>query len=244
MSPVLSLEERAAALTPAQVRRPNVNVGAACSIVLGNLSRVKEHLPDILEVIPGFDTDLVHGLRALASFTLSAYGAPLGQGVADKRGAEYRAALALREKLTRSAEALSLLGLAKPPNIAEIRAIPRSYPQLPLALLALQTFFLTHREALEGRLDLPWSEIVALDTLATRLSLEGSKRFIREKPPSSSDQTLRAYTLMANAYDEVRAALAYVRRHHHDADRIAPPFANRRGSVAVPARKDPPAETP
>ncbi|MDP3278263.1 MAG: hypothetical protein Q8Q09_23955 [Deltaproteobacteria bacterium] len=60
----MSLEERAAALTPAQVRRPNVTVGAACSIVLGSLPRVKEHLPDVLEVISGFDTDLVHGLRA------------------------------------------------------------------------------------------------------------------------------------------------------------------------------------
>ncbi|MDP3277217.1 MAG: hypothetical protein Q8Q09_18655 [Deltaproteobacteria bacterium] len=226
---LISVKDLAAALQPEQIRKPHTNIGAACSTVLGYAKRAKAQLPEILKVIPSFDPAHVERLRELASFTLAAYGSPLGQGVEAERGIEFRAASALRELLTNRAEAIGVLGHATPPPIAEIRAIPQSYLQLPRALHALRSFYLANRTALEGRVELPWAEIEGLEALAVRLSEEGCLRTINDGA-NTNEETLRAYTLMANAYDEIRAAVGYIRRHQKDVDRIIPPFANRKSS--------------
>jgi hypothetical protein len=220
---------RAACLAiPADKIRPiNVDVPSACSVMLGASDALKAQLDSIVAVIPSFERAQVEQLAERAEFAHYAYSACLG--VADDKTAQEELAKgnALRKQLQDWAESCVKLGFASGIDLKEIERIPYGYRDTPHALNALHAFFIERRESIEGNVKLPWSEIDSARSVAARIStLAGSTG----KPDASApnwDLAQRAFTLVADAYDECRAALAYVRRHQGDANTIAPGYANR-----------------
>lgn len=229
---------RAACLAiPADAIRPiNVDVPSACSVMLGASDSIKAHLDEVVAIIPGFVRADAEQLTERAEFAHYAYSACLG--VADDKSAKEELAKgnALRKQLQDWADSCVKLGFASGLDIKEIERIPYGYRDTPHALNALHAFFIERRESIEANVKLPWTDIDSARAIAARIStLAGSTG----KPDASApnwDLAQRAFTLVANAYDECRAALAYVRRQQGDANTIAPSYANR--ATGKPPRKD------
>lgn len=219
---------RAACLAiPADKLRPiNVDVPAACSVMLGASDAIKAHLDEITAVIPGFDRAACEELSARAEFAHYAYSACLG--IADDKSAheELSKGNALRKQMQDWAESCTKLGFATGLDLRAIERIPYGYRDTPHALNALHAFFTEQRANIEPNVKLPWSEIDSARSIAARIStLAGTSN--RPEATANWDLAQRAFTLVADGYDECRAALAYVRRQHDDASTIAPSYANR-----------------
>jgi hypothetical protein len=219
--------EQCMALDRSELRSINVDVPAACSVMQGASDKIKAHVEEILAEIPKFDVAHAEELSDRAEFAHYTYSACMG--VADDKTA--RDALVQgnerRKQMQQWADSCLKLGFATGLDLDAIERLPYGYRDTPYALNALHSFFLERKGELASKVTLPWDEIDSARALAARIATLAGSASADEALEANWELAQRAFTLAAFGYDELRAALDFVRRARGDSAEIAPGFGNR-----------------
>ena len=108
-------------------------------------------------------------------------------------------------------------------------------------LQLLSTLLSTNWNKIEGRCATTRDELELASRRAGRIvRLVGERERNFAKAADSADKRARAFTLFFDCYEEIRFAVAYVRRHEDDADEFAPSLhTTRRKPAKTSSREDP-----
>lgn len=200
----------------------HTDVGNAVRVALASIERV-EALRDELEELPGFDIANLDDLRDLAYATYHANAAATNT-VADPVPEIAEEATKLRTYLSSAARALADAELLQHSRIDEI-SLGRSYLDLASDLQSLRRLFGDSATAVEGKTAVTSADLERAGTLGPALlhALANRDAKVREAP-SSGELRARAFTLLRDAYDQVRRGVHFVRWDAGDADALAPSF--------------------
>lgn len=213
----------------------NVDVPSAVATVLGALPEIMALRGDIA-AINGVDLTKLDKLRDYALALGHAHGA-------------YRAALSpsdpvtklaeevvdARDQLLADAQGLARRGLLESGSIEKLRT-PSGYKNIAFDLVSLVQIFRERSVELADKTPVTEQELKRAAELAQRLiTAIGLKEQATSNVSAATTLRLQAFTLFANAYDEVRRAVSFLRWHSEDVDSIAPSlWAGRRGRKAGP----------
>ncbi|MDP3274182.1 MAG: hypothetical protein Q8Q09_03240 [Deltaproteobacteria bacterium] len=228
---IAKLEPKLNALDPNKLHPGNLDVAQAASLVIGHYPGIAKYRDELQATIRDFD---VGNLDDLARYAIAAkYLVTIEQNrrnqvdpVASK---ELEAGRALRARLATVARMFADLGVFDDATVRDIERISRGYEGTSSALLRLSELFRTKRELVEGNMPMRFEELDEARTTAIAIGAAGA-RPENKTPEEIADKRRRAVTLFMNAYDEVRYALQYLRRHHQDAHEIVPKLTNRVGT--------------
>jgi hypothetical protein len=244
------------ALPREQVRRINLYVPAAVTLVLGVLPRLLSLREQMKKDLPNHPADALDKLR---DYALALYHAHILTLPRDKVETHLRTllseAMPLRERLLRSAELLADFGLVDAKRVAAIR---RGAGHIDAAndLLALGILLRKAWPALAGKTPLTLDEVGRAEDLGVLLIEALGQRQLgtdgSADPREAEVRRAKAYTLFFRAYDECRRAVIYLRWREGDADQIAPSLLQARGrrrrgqvdELAGPARVEGRDESP
>ncbi len=102
-----------------------------------------------------------------------------------------------------------------------------------------------HWAAIEGKTAVTLAELDHAEQVADRLATAvGLRERGSNAPTLADDARNRAFTLLINAYEEIRRGLGFLRSKQGDADEIAPSLYAGRGPVKKKAAEDPTAPAP
>jgi len=133
-----------------------------------------------------------------------------------------REGFALRERLVADAHSLAERGLLPKPQLSKL-TVPNGYRNIGADLLSLSTLLRGSWPTIASNTPITLAELDRAETMAEQLLAAIASRQRRSVAANAAaDDRKRAFTLMVNAYDEVRCAILYLRRHVGDADRITP----------------------
>jgi hypothetical protein len=215
------ISPRLASLQRSEVQESRLNVVRTASIVLAAHSRIVPLIAELEERTPCLAIECVHDLRDLALAAWDAH----GRATAEARSRVPLHVLAdegraLRTRLYDRARALAVLGQLP---AAPLRQVPlgRGYFDLAIALERLAELFGGCMSAVTSE------ELARAHEIALALPLAVTERALHDRS-KAKDDALRAFTLLLRTYDEVRAAVRYVRWKERDADAIAPSLYKRK----------------
>jgi hypothetical protein len=237
------------ALRVDELMKPNLDVARAVGVVLASEPRIAAMKADF-SVLRNFDASIVDQLRpiALALGYANVRFAPPPEEAAIKEMVAGGAML--RGTLMRQAKALVELGRLVGVEVDAIRIV-RTNRGLAANLTALASLFQEHWEDVEEVTSVTEEQVRHAGQLGMRI-LEGlgSKDVspsADSKAARAADNRMRAYTLLAKTYDQVRRAVIYLRWNEGDAESIAPSFHirdRRRAAISGPASAAPIAAAP
>jgi hypothetical protein len=128
----------------------------------------------------------------------------------------------LNDILESEARTLALRGLFDKEKLGRLQG-GNSYKALADDLEALAIELEAIYPKLQGKTSITLEELKAATQMATRLTrLRGENQLSPEVVAEVTDERQRAFTQVIKAYDEARAAIAFVRRAEGDAEQIAP----------------------
>ncbi|HEU4534922.1 MAG TPA: hypothetical protein VFS00_12420, partial [Polyangiaceae bacterium] len=229
------------------VRRSTVNVPNAVVLVLGALPKMLRLRDEMRETFVNPPFELLDKLRdyALAAAYAHARALPHDEGETRVRTL-LNEAVPLRGRLLSSAETLAAFGLLDP---LEVSAVRRGTGHVDTA---------QDLSSLVGLLRDAGPEVVAKSPLTEAdlaraaelggLLLEalGQRQSGADgwgDPDEAEERVAKAYTLMANAYNQGRRLVSFLRWNEGDADDIAPPLGHSRRRPRRPQGGEPePAE--
>lgn len=245
-APLSSIESSPAAyekLLPAimayeEARIVNVDVMFVVTLILGSLSQL-ETQREALARLDGFDIALLDQIDDMARALQHAHGLYLQ---ATKSALPLQAlidrASALRDVLYADATALATRGVI---NADSFREVKRNNGHRAL-VVDLQILVQTLREKLPqitGKSHVTAQEldetVLLIDTLTQAIGTKEHSPQVREQTITIRAKALRMVT---DAWDEIQAAVAWVRRRERDAEKFAPSFYSNRGS-SKPAAQEP-----
>ncbi len=218
------------------VKRINVDVPSAVSIVLGAQGALAALRPRIVEELPKFDVRAIDDLGTLAYATLYAHMSHTIQTV-DSSGqlvSLMDLATPLRKTLASDAAAAVKRGLLDAEAVANI---PTGTGRLDTAraLLGLGVAFRGAWPKAKGRTGVTEEELEKAAQIGvailTALGADDNPSVSDAKLPLE-ELRLRSYTLLYRAYDECRRAVAFLRWHEDDAADFAPSLTGPRGPRA------------
>ncbi|NLY93376.1 MAG: hypothetical protein GXY23_05040 [Myxococcales bacterium] len=210
------------ALAPERVRRITADFVASVGVVLRAIPRLVSHREGIAETLPKHPIDALDRLKDYAFAAYYAHLLTLPQArPASEKEALVEEGKPLRHALLVAAEALADRGLVSSALVQQIRK-GAGHVDLAGDLIALSALFAEAWGEIHDKTAIDVREVERAGELGTALLEE-----LHREPPapeglSPQEIRARAYTLLANAYDECRRAIAYLRFHERDADRIAP----------------------
>jgi hypothetical protein len=214
------------AVAAAGLRRITVKVPAAVSIALGALPNIEAMMGELRRHLPSFDHERAGRLREYAYAALHAH---YRVGLEAEGEVRLRALLAeaspLRERLLRSAELHAHYGELEVETVANIR---RGTGHLDTAddLGQLALLFRGARDKLAGRTPVTDADVERAAELSNAIVDALGRRHVGTDGASapSLDEVVRAkaFWLFHGVYEECRWAVAYLRRHDGDADRLVP----------------------
>jgi hypothetical protein len=242
------VEGEVRAVTENELLHINIEVPGAVATVLGALPEVRAFRGEMSQ-LAGFDLKRFDKLRdyTLAlGHTHAMYRA--ASGPADGVTELAEEVSALRDTLQADAAALARRGILDLGTVNKLRA-PSGYKNIAFEVVGLVGLFREHWANIVGRSALKPEELEHAGRRAQELVTAVG---LREQAPvavgAASALRQRAFTLFANAYDDARRAILYLRWHHGDADDIAPSLykgrGGRGGTDAAPAPDVPPAPNP
>ncbi|MEY2931199.1 MAG: hypothetical protein RL033_1948 [Pseudomonadota bacterium] len=231
-----------AALDEDSLIQLNVDVVSAVTTVLGKLPKLRALRPEIVQHLQTFDVERFDRLEEYACALNHAN--TLHRGTLEHRSniIELGAGVTqLRDRLSNVALSLTDFGLINAELLKDVKKTP-GYKALASDVFLLVTIFKENWSQIQSR-----SPVTAelLDEAAQSASeLMGA---IAEKddgpstPAEAAGLRQRAYTLFFNAYEDARAAVAYLRRNAKEEviDNIAPTLFSSRGraiSAALAAK--------
>ncbi|MFO0760915.1 MAG: hypothetical protein U0359_30845 [Byssovorax sp.] len=216
------VEPELAALGEADLAPIDLDISAAVTAVLAAAPKIREHRDAIAEELPKLPIKAVDQLDtyALAAWysnlahTYAAAGPEAAKALVDE-------AAKLREGLLIAAEALAHRGLLNADVVAKIRK-GSGHTDMANDLTTLATLFKSEWGKVSSKTAVEKSEIERAEELGPAVMIAVAIRKTPGKHGDTEGQRARAYTLLMNAYDTCRRALAYLRWHEDDADSIAP----------------------
>jgi hypothetical protein len=227
------LRKTIAALDPKQLRPLNIDIPLAVSRALGVLPAVLVLRERATTECPGLDLTAIEQLedRALATATVNgefemSISTPPGFQTLVDEAFESRAGLLTVLRM------LAALNYIKPESIDTLNG-GHGYRDVAEDLIAIVSLLTRNWPAIEGKVPLTQANLDRFQALAENvLEMVG----VREQAPVRADEAkdlrARAFTLLDEAYDEVRRMVTFLRWREGDADDIAPPLR-----VRLPVRR-------
>jgi hypothetical protein len=228
-----------AKLSPEEVLTVNIDIPRAASIALGAEPHIRSYEAEIKRTLPSHD---LKSLRKLRSYALGAVYAHLDALPVSRRAdltELTNEASELKPRLLVAAEALAHAELLNTERVAEIRS-GNGNLDLATDLLALGALFDAHWKLIANKTAIERAQVERASQLGTELlvALGAKDHSANRSTPEALDARNRAFTLLVNAYDDARRALAYLRFAEGDVDEIAPSLYQR------PRKRSTPPATP
>ena len=228
------------ALEPGQLRPLNIDIPLAVSRALGILPAVMALSERAHAECPGADFKAIEELedRALAlmvihgEFETIFASPPSFQAVVDE-------AFESRAGLLTVLRMLVALNYIQPENISSLNG-GHGYRDVAEDLISIVGLLRRNWATLEGKIPVTPALLVRFHALGENvLGMVGVREQTPAKADSIADLRLRAFTLLDNAYDEVRRAVTFLRWNEGDADDMAPPLRVRKGRTADKPEDEP-----
>jgi hypothetical protein len=246
----LRIAPRLRSFDATEILRPNVSVPRAAAIALAAEPKIAALSKQIHSELPRFRIKLLRDLRPIALATWYAHISPRPEIDEDRVKQLVTEGAPLKRTLLLQAEALADRKLVSADRVTAIRT-GRGHLDLANDLVALSQLFREHWPIVSTRVAIiEERELDRAAELGTAL-LEalGARTVTRTEPNAqqqANDLRWRAFTLLAQTYDEIRAAVAYVRRKEGDAEGIAPSLYSTRtrrrvATDSTEPRSEPPA---
>jgi len=206
--------------------------------------------PMIVRALPDFKISRLDNLKSYALALLYAHGEYKSATEPPTTIAQMaEAATHARAVLLADANLLIMHGVLAPNVIANLQGV-NGYKNVMADLIALVAIHRKNADKMANRTSIKPDELKAAEDLAATFSEAVG---LREQSPQIIAAATRtrqaAYTLFVRSYNEVRAAVQYLRRHENDADTIIPSLfaihGNRKKSTAdTKDKRSPPAPAP
>ena len=236
------VEAEVRAVTENELLPINIEVPGAVTTVLGTLPELRAFRGELSQ-LSGFDLKRFDRLRD--------YSLALGYAHAMFRAASGPAdgvtelaeeVSKLRDRLQADAMALAHRDILDLGTVNKLRA-GSVYKNIAFEVVGLAGLLRERLADIAGRSALTREELEHADRRAQELvTAVGLKEQAPVAVGAASALRQRAFTLFANAYDDARRAILYLRWHHGDADTIAPSLYKGRGGRGEP--DVPPAPVP
>jgi hypothetical protein len=221
------------ALKASEVRSLIVDVPTAVSRVLGAAPKVLALRADIVRDAPSIDIRKIECLQDYAYALQEAHVRCLGTG---KSPDELRAlgdeGDALRDLLRSDGLALVNRGLIDPACLAACSGLA-GYKTIATELGVLSSVMISHWPQIQGKCGVTEQDLKRAQGIAQALlAYVGVRDQSPEMKAAAIDLRDRAFTLLANSYDQAGRAVAFLRWNEGDADQIAPSlFGGKRRST-------------
>jgi hypothetical protein len=220
------VEPELASLAAEALAPVTVDVGAAVASVMAAAPRIREYRDAMVEQLPHHP---LWALDKLETYAQAAWYAHLLHSYSNTNPESAKALLEeatrLREGLLIAAEALAHRNLLDADVVARIR---KSLAQVDLSgdLSALASLFRESWGKVSSKTAVEKSEIDRAAELGPAVLVASAAK--KHKNTDTEAQRARAFTLLVNAYDLCRQALAYLRWKEADADTLAPSLFKKR----------------
>lgn len=219
----LRVEAEADALPKEKLVYLNVDIQSATATVLGCIEKLKPFRERIVKALPEFELGYFDNLETYARAAAYANAHLAATSVADEPIQEISDELVkLREILVADATALAKRKRLDPRRLEELRGAV-GYKNIAFDAILLTSLLRDHWSEISGKCDVDTADLERAELLASRLHTAVG---VREQAPQvaseAADKRQRAFSLFANAYDEVRCAISYFRWHEGDLEKIAP----------------------
>ena len=221
------VSERLAALDGARISKLSLGVSKTVVVVLAAHPRIAKLVPELKERIVDFPAEKVDELRDLALAAWYARQAPLPVEQEKSVKQLVDEGMTLRRTLLLEAEALAALGLLRQSQVDALRG-GRGHLNLADGLLSLKRLYRESWRAIAAKTAVTTDHLERAEKIGIELmqALGGNEVLQRGR---ARDVENRAMTLLVQTYDELRAAVVYVRWKQRDADKIAPSLYAGRG---------------
>ncbi len=213
----------------------NVDISSSVTTALGAGGAIRKLRDQIVREAPCFDIALVDRLELYAlalGHAHTAYQTATATPVLLTK--IVNEGLQWRTVLVNDATTLISRGLLKAGVLGELKGV-NGYKNVAFDLFALSNVYRKRWDSLADRTSMQRQELDLVENLADQLLTAVGER---EHTPATVAQAVRdrkaAFTLFIEAYDEVRAVIAFVRRKQGGADTIAPSLYARRGTKKKP----------
>ncbi|MRG91766.1 hypothetical protein [Polyangium spumosum] len=221
------------ALPESELLPVNVDVPRAVAIVLGAAPHLAALRERFVAELPKHPIRYIDNLKnyALAAWYshLLSLPAPGPENTVKKLLEE---ASPLRESLLVAAEALAHRGFFEKERVAEIRS-GQGHLDTANDLVALAALFSEHWSAIEHKTAVEWAEVERAAAIGPDILVAVGERELPrsgEKPDDPTKLRVRAFSLLAKAYDQCRRGAAYLAWGERDLDEIAPSLYSARGA--------------
>jgi hypothetical protein len=225
------LEPALAKVDPDKFHPGNLDIAHAASVVLGHLESMEKMRAGIEATFRAFDFAHLDNLRDYA--TAAKYLVNAEDNARAKVDPAASAALddgrAFRGKIAAVATMFVTHLVFDAAVVASIEALSHGYDGTSNAIIRYCALFADHRAQVDGKMPLTMDTIEEWRGKAIALGALGASPSSKT-PEELRDLRRRAVTLFMNAYQEVRWAIDYVRRHERDSAEFAPALSNNRGS--------------
>ncbi len=212
-----------AALPEEKLQTINLDIPESVKLVRGSMADILPFKERVAAVLPTFDVGLFDRLET--------YAMALGYANTRHRALSSPAepieklqeeAIEVRELLLSDLNALAFRGLVDATRLAEVKRV-NGYNNVAQEVMLMTELARKSWPAIANRTLLTLDEITRAQKVAERLvKASGEKEQIQPSTTKEHDDRRRAYTLLVNAYDEIRRAITFVRWNEEDVDEIAP----------------------
>jgi len=229
------------AVSPEDFAPVNLDVMASVRTTEGVLSKIAGLKPIIAKLLVQFPMELFDQLEDRA----------LALGHAQTVYESTRHPPAILQSLSRAASSAHGIALSEVKILAERGLIPaqtlanlkggNGYRNRTDDLFTLSEMVKSNWSKVSRRTTMTMAELDHLEQLADQINQAlGVRKQHPKLQASAARDRQAAYTLFIKAYNEVRAAIVYVRRNENDVDTLMPSlYARRNGAKKKPAVKEP-----
>ena len=228
------VEPELASLAAEALAPVTIDLGATVTSVLAAAPRIREYREAIVEQLPKHP---IGALDKLETYAQAAWYAHLihtySSGSPEQAKALVEEAGRLREGMLIAAEALAHRALLDADAVARIRK--GGGADLAGDLSALATLFKEGWSRISSKTAVEKHEIDRAAELGPAVLVASAAK--KHKNTDTEAQRARAFTLLVNAYDDTRRAIAYLRWKEGDLDTIAPSLFKKRPG-RKPGKKD------
>ncbi|MGC4089858.1 MAG: hypothetical protein QM756_18620 [Polyangiaceae bacterium] len=212
----------------------NLDVPSTVTLVLGAWPEIRV-LRDQVAALPGFNIGAFDKLRDYALALAHTHGAFRGlAGPPDGVTKLAEELTSIRDMLFADAMALAKRGVFDEARIAKLRSGP-GYKSLAFDVVGLVQILRERWADIASRTGVQQAELDHAALLAQRLVTSVGMK--EQQPVVTTGVALlrqQAFTLLVNAYDEVRRAISFLRWHEQDVESIAPSLWSGRGARTTP----------
>lgn len=217
------IEPEFAALKAEEVETPTLDIHAAVRTVLGALPEIRDLRAQLVKELPAFD---VAAFDKLEDYALALSRAHARYQIATTSPNELDEVIVeaskARERLVAAARGLALFGLFDGRKLDQLKH-GNGHSNVAEDLQALSAAFEENWTKLEGKTPLTLESVKGASRLALRFTrLVGLKEQGTPEQAEATDLRRRAFTLLLRTYEDVRAAVRFLRRREDDADSIVP----------------------